>query len=203
MVNRTRQCWPDLDLSDLLAKVRDGDQVAWTTLTDRFTNLLWSIARGMRLSGPDAADAVQTTWLRLIENIDSIREPERLGSWLATTARRESSDALRRSARLRPGALDGAEGWDEVQSVDAPVDDALLRDERDAALWRAMAALKPACQRLLRVMIADPPPSYAEISAALDIPMGSIGPSRQRCLKCLREILLAQDDGFRPDVREG
>jgi RNA polymerase sigma factor (sigma-70 family) len=203
VVNRTRPCWPDVDLSDLLARVREGDQVAWTTLTDRFTNLLWSIARGMRLNDADAADAVQTTWLRLIENIDNIREPERLGSWLATTARRESADAVRRAARMRPGGLDGPEGWDEMRSADAPVDEAMLRDERDAALWRAMAALKPACQRLLRVMIADPPPSYAEISAALDIPVGSIGPSRQRCLKCLREILLAQDDVFQPDVREG
>jgi RNA polymerase sigma factor (sigma-70 family) len=199
VVNRTRQCWPEVDLSDLLAKVRDGDQVAWTTLTDRFTNLLWSVARSMRLSDADAADAVQTTWLRLIENIDNIREPERLGSWLATTARRECADALRRAARTRPGGLEAS---DDVQAADAAVDEALLRDERDAALWRAMNALRPACQRLLRVMIADPPPSYAEISAALDIPVGSIGPSRQRCLKCLREILLAQDDVFRPDARE-
>jgi RNA polymerase sigma factor (sigma-70 family) len=187
----------DTDLRDLLARVRDGDQVAWTMLTGRFTNLLWSIARSMRLGEADAADVVQTTWLRLVENIDSIREPERLASWLATTARRESSDARRRSARLRPGGLDTSDDWDEVESSDDPVDEALLRDERDAALWQALRALKPACQRLLRVMIADPPPSYAEISAALDIPVGSIGPSRQRCLRSLREILLAQSEDFR------
>lgn len=74
-----------------------------------------------------------------------------------------------------------------------PLDGALLRDERDAALWRAYAHLRPACRRLLRVLMADPPPSYAEVSAALDIAVGSIGPTRQRCLHCLRDLLLAED----------
>jgi RNA polymerase sigma factor (sigma-70 family) len=184
----------DLDLPDLLARVRHGDSAAWAELTDRFTNLLWSIARGMRLGEADAADVVQATWLRLVEKIDSIREPEHLGSWLATTARRECYDISRRAARVRPGGPDGSDGWDSVESGADPLDQALLRDERDAALWHAFAALKPSCQSLLRVLMADPAPSYAEVSAALHVPVGSIGPNRQRCLKCLREILLAGDD---------
>jgi RNA polymerase sigma factor (sigma-70 family) len=137
----------------------------------------------------DAADAVQTAWLRLVENLDSIREPDRLGSWLATIVRRECYDIRRRAARVR---TDDTEGWDKP-AFDDPLDGTLLRDERDAALWRGFGGLRPPCQRLLRVLMADPPPSYAEVAAGLDIPVGSIGPTRQRCLKCLRDLLLARD----------
>jgi RNA polymerase sigma factor (sigma-70 family) len=190
----------DLDLPDLLARVRDGDAIAWAELTHRFTNLLWSIARGMHLREADAADVVQMTWLRLVEKINSIREPERLGAWLATTARRECYGISRHAAREWPG---DPEGWDDFDSGADPLDTALLRDERDAALWQAFAALKPSCRTLLRVLMADPAPSYLEVSAALRIPVGSIGPNRQRCLKCLREILLAGDGGLAGRPNDG
>src|SRR5215813_11522574 len=88
----------DVDTRVLVARVRAGDQQAWVLLSDRYTNLLWSVARSMGLSLADAADAVQTTWLRLVERLDTIREPEHLGSWLVTTLRRESMVMLRRSA---------------------------------------------------------------------------------------------------------
>lgn len=178
----------DADTRDLVARVRAGDQAAWVVLTGRYTNLLWSVARGMRLSHADAADAVQTTWLRLVERLDSVREPERLGSWLVTTVRRESLAALRGSARVRTRM---AEGWEDVPATDDALDEALLREERDAALWKAFGALTPRCQSLLRVLMADPPPNYAEVSAALDMPVGSIGPTRQRCLSTLRKIMSA------------
>jgi RNA polymerase sigma factor (sigma-70 family) len=175
--------------ADLLFRIRAGDAGAWTELTDRYSNLLWSVARSLRMSDSDAADAVQTAWLRLVENLDAIREPDRLGSWLATIVRRECYDIRRRAARVRPGET---ESWDSP-SFDDPLDGTLLRDERDAALWRGFGGLRPNCKRLLRVMMADPPPSYAEVSASMDIPVGSIGPTRQRCLKCLRDLLLAAD----------
>jgi len=180
-------------MADLLARVRNGDAQAWTELTDRYTNLLWSVARSLRMSDSDAADAVQTAWLRLVENLDTIRDPDRLGSWLATIVRRECYDIRRRAARMRPGEPDGPDGFDGPAETDDPLDHALLRDERDAALWRAFGGLRPACRRLLRVLVADPAPSYHEVAAALDIAVGSIGPTRQRCLKCLRDLLLAED----------
>jgi RNA polymerase sigma factor (sigma-70 family) len=182
---------PDVDLDDVMTRIRDGDAEAWAALTGHFTNLLWSIARGARLGDADAADAIQTTWLRLVENIGRIREPERLGAWLATTLRRECSEIRRRVARQRPASPDH---WDEIESSADPLDEALIRDERDAALWRAFAELRPACRSLLRILMADPTPSYVEVSAALGIPIGSVGPTRQRCLKCLRDIMLAQAD---------
>ncbi|MBM2623500.1 sigma-70 family RNA polymerase sigma factor [Actinoplanes sp. LDG1-06] len=177
-------------MTDLLSRIRQGDSAAWTALTGQYTNLLWAVARSQRMNESDAADAVQTAWLRLIENIDDIREPDRLGSWLATIVRRECHDIRRRAARLRPG---GTEELDAPGEADDPLDSALLRDERDAALWRAFAGLRPPCRRLLRVLMADPPPSYTEVAAALDIAVGSIGPTRQRCLKCLRDLLRASD----------
>jgi RNA polymerase sigma factor (sigma-70 family) len=178
---------PDVESRDLLRRVRAGDQDAWAALTLRYTNLLWSVARGLRLSQADAADAVQTTWLRLVEQLDNVREPERIGGWLATTMRRECLAALRRNGRVRLTALDDCA---EVATIADPLDEALLREERDAALWKAFTRLSPRCQSLLRVLMADPPPRYAEVSAALDMPVGSIGPTRQRCLESLRRIML-------------
>jgi RNA polymerase sigma factor (sigma-70 family) len=178
----------DMDTSNLVARVQAGDVPAWTILTDRYTGRLWAIARAMRLTEVDAADAVQTTWLRLVENLDRVHDGAGIGSWLATTMRRECLGVLRRSARTRPTGY----GWDELADDGAdPPDEALLRTERDTALWRCFCRLSPGCQRLLRVLIADPPPSYAEVSAALEIPMGSIGPSRRRCLNQLRGIMLS------------
>lgn len=181
-------------IREMVALVRKGDADAWNALTDRFTNLLWSIARGLRLNEADAADAVQSTFLRLVENLDSVRDPGRIGSWLATSMRRECYDMLRRSNRVRVGPPNSADDWTGVPDPAGPVDDAVLRDERAAELWGAVGQLKPNCQRLLRVLVADPQPSYAEAAAALDMPVGSIGPTRQRCLRCLRD-LLTQDGG--------
>jgi RNA polymerase sigma factor (sigma-70 family) len=181
----------DVDTAALVTRVRSGDQAAWTALTDRYSSLLWSVARGMRLSHADAADAVQTTWLRLVESLDNLREPERLGAWLATTIRREALATLRRSVRSRPSGLPA---WEDIPAGGDPLDAALLREERDVALWQAFGRLSPRCQALLRVLIADPAPSYAEVAAALDIPVGSIGPTRQRCLGVLRTVMTSVAD---------
>jgi RNA polymerase sigma factor (sigma-70 family) len=177
----------DAESGELLSRARAGDAEAWERLTDRYTSLLWSLGRGMRLSHADTADAVQTTWLRLVEHLDDLRNPEGVGSWLVTTMRRECLGALRRSARTTTTA----DGLDDIPAAGDELDDALLRDERDAALWRAFAGLQPRCQALLRVLMSDPPPTYAEVSAALDMPVGSIGPTRQRCLAMLRDSVMA------------
>jgi RNA polymerase sigma factor (sigma-70 family) len=187
--------WRDVDTVALVARVRDGDRAAWVALTDRYTPLLWSVARSMRLPTEDAADAVQTTWLRLVERLDTVREPERLGSWLATAVRRECLALLRRRTRVVV-----QDDWDDQPDTAEPLDDALLRSERDSALWHAFSTLHPRCQRLLRVLMADPPPSYTDVAAALAMPIGSIGPTRRRCLGALRGTLVGggPDGGSRP-----
>lgn len=161
-----------------------GEQRAWDALVVRYSGLVWSIARAHRLDGADAADVSQTAWLRLVENLDRIREPDRVGAWLAATTRNECLRVLRRSGRQVPTELDTDE---EPLPGEAPqVDEALLAGERDEELWQAFAAINARCQELLRLLIADPPLSYEEIGTILGMAVGSIGPTRARCLEHLR-----------------
>ncbi len=178
---------PESDTAALLQRAADGDQPAWNTIVERYSGLVWSVARSHRLGQADAADVFQATWLRLVEHLGAIREPDRLGSWLATTARRESLAVLRRAGRDLPvGDLLTLEPADRT----APdLDSDLLRRERDSVLWQAFGRLPGQCQSVLRLLLMDPSPSYAEVSAALDIPVGSIGPTRARCLDQLRRRL--------------
>ena len=178
--------------TDLLARAGRGEQAAWDTLVERYTNLLWSVGRAHRLSTPDAGDVVQGTWLRLVENLDRIEDPERLPGWLVTTARRECLRLLRRNGREPLGGFDDA-ALDVVDAQAPPLDAVLLEHERDAALWRCFARLSERCQQLLRVLMAADPPSYAEVSVALGMPVGAIGPTRMRCLERLRRT--AAEDG--------
>lgn len=170
-------------LATLVRSAADGDKSAWSAIVDRFSSLVWATARAHRLSRDDASDVAQTTWLRLVEHLDRIREPERLGAWLATTARHESLRVIRRGTREQPS--------DEADLFEAPVDETLDRllvdPERDGRLWRAFAQLSERCKSLLRLLMADEEPSYEEVGAALGMPIGAIGPTRGRCLEKLRK----------------
>ncbi|WP_425560597.1 RNA polymerase sigma factor [Luedemannella flava] len=184
----------------LLAAAAGGDQRSWDVLVDRYADLVWKVARSFRLGRADAADVSQATWLRLVEHLNDIRDADRLGAWLVTTARREALALVRRSARTVPTGddwrLDGAE-----EVAEAP-DTALLRAEEGASVRRAFAGLSSNCQRLLSVLLATPPPTYAEVADALEMPIGSIGPTRARCLDSLRRRLQVQEgvrDGGEPD----
>jgi RNA polymerase sigma factor (sigma-70 family) len=172
-----------MDVATLMLAARAGDRAAWDRLVERLTPLLWATARAYRLGEADAADVVQTAWLRLLEHFDSVRDPSAVGAWLATTVRHESLRALRLGARQIP--------TEAVPEVAAPstLDAHLLTEERDRVLWRAFATLSPECQGLLRLLASDPAPSYAEVAAALDRPIGSLGPTRRRCLERLRGTL--------------
>ncbi len=172
------------DLAETVAAAAAGDEAAWKALVDRFNGLLWAVARSHRFSTADAADVVQATWLRLLEHLGTIREPGSLGAWLATTARRECLRLLRAQGREIPVERDD-DGAAEPTASDSP-EEAVLTLERDALLWQALAKVPPRCGRLLRVLMASPPPSYSEVANALDMPIGSIGPTRARCLDCLR-----------------
>ena len=187
------------EVTRLVRAAAAGDREAWGALVDRYTGLVWSVARGFRLTDADAADVVQTTWLRLVEQLDRIRDPEAVGAWLATTARREALRMLGRAGRTVPTDSDRLP---EPRDAGASpgVDDALLRDERDALLWAAFEQLSEGCQTLLRVLVSDPPPSYEEVSAALEMPIGSIGPTRGRCVERLRTLMarMEHDDRARP-----
>lgn len=186
----------DEPVAPLVLAAASGDSAAWDTLVDRFSGLLWATARAHRLSQADAADVVQTTWLRLLENLSRIQEPERLGGWLAVVARRECLLVLKRSTREPPVAAD--EMLDRVPDQRASIESAMLEAERDATLWQVFDGLPDPCRRLLRVLMADPPPAYAEVASALDMPIGSIGPTRARCLAKLRTLAL-ENGALGPD----
>lgn len=174
-----------VEARELVRRAASGDARAWEALVARYERLVWSVARSHRLDDADAADVFQTTWLRLLEHLDDLRNPDALSGWLATTARNECLRTLRQQSRQIPTEDDQM----PEQSTSAELDAQLLADERDAALWRAFATLAPRCQALLRMLACDPPPTYEDISAALDMPVGSIGPTRGRCLQSLRRAL--------------
>jgi RNA polymerase sigma factor (sigma-70 family) len=167
---------------ELLRAASSGDEAAWSALVDRFAGLLWATARAHRLSAAESADVIQTTWLRLVENLDRIQDPDSIGAWLATTARRECLRHIR--LRTREVSTDEEAVFD--RSSHEPVETRLITHERDTALQRALAAISESCQALLRLLSAPDPPSYEEIGAALGMPIGAIGPTRSRCLDKLR-----------------
>jgi RNA polymerase sigma factor (sigma-70 family) len=166
-----------------------GDGRAWRELVEEFEGMLWSIVRGYRLCHADGGDVVQTTWLRLAENVERLRDPARLGAWLATTARRECLRTIRASRRELPDP----EPPEATDREIPPLDGALIEAERNAALRSALQRLPARDQALLLMLVADSPPSYEEIGAALRMPIGSIGPTRGRALARLRGQLEHRD----------
>jgi RNA polymerase sigma factor (sigma-70 family) len=173
------------DLVDLVRRASAGDQTAWDSLVERFAGTVWAIARAHRLDDATAADVSQTTWLRLVEHLDRIEQPERIGAWLATTARRESLRVIRMAGRQVPTGED----FDLIQApfADAP-DSPVLTTERDQVLAQLVSQLPCRCRLILHLLSADTPLSYKELSQALEMPIGSIGPTRARCLEHLRRI---------------
>ena len=173
----------------LLAAAAAGDERGWDALLGRFGSMIWAVARAHRLGDADAADVTQATWTTLLTHLDQIKDPDRLGAWLATTARRECLRWLLQARSVVPYG-------DELPEAEAqqphPAEE-LLVDQRNAALWRSVGRLRDSDQALLRLLMADPVPSYEEISAALEIPVGSIGPTRARALERLRRELRRDD----------
>ena len=170
---------------DLVTRARNGEEQAWDALVERYAPLIWCICRRHRLGGADAEDVGQSVWAQVLDQIDKIREPAALPGWLAATTRRECLRVL----RAAPGPVSAVQLLDAENMPDEQAEAAeqeLLVAERHAALREAFSHLPPHCQRLMTMLIADPPVSYAEISARLGIPIGSIGPKRGRCLARLR-----------------
>ncbi|MCH5670895.1 RNA polymerase sigma factor [Streptomyces gilvus] len=188
-----------MERGEVGAQVRsavDGDAAAWKALVEGLSPLVWSVVRSHRLSDADAHEVYQTVWFRFAQHLGRIREPDKAGSWLASTARHECLKVLKSMRRLTP--TDDPQLLDRVSEDRTPEQSLLDLEEADAQterirhLWQEFEELGERCRQLLRVLMASPPPSYQEVSAALGIAVGSIGPLRQRCLRRLRARLEAR-----------
>ncbi|MQY08277.1 RNA polymerase sigma factor [Actinomadura macrotermitis] len=168
------------DTGELVARARAGDGAAWARLVERYSGLLWAIARSHGLSDADCGDVVQTCWLRLVERLDQILEPAAVGGWLATTARRECRRTAQRRNRELPGDVP------EPAAVPA-ADQVVVARERLCRVGSALQDLPRRCQLLLRMFAQAP--THAELAAALEMPLGSVGPTRARCLAHLHRRL--------------
>src|SRR3954447_18492490 len=181
------------EVTTLVHRAAEGAPAAWDAIVDEYAGLLWSVVRGFRLNDAQAADAVQTTWLRLVEHVADLREPGHVAGWLKTTARRVCLETIRRSRRelLVESDEDGARGsgvrFDDLEQ-EGPEASALRREQLEL-VRRVVVELPDRHRQLLELLVASPPVSYRDISARLGIPIGSIGPTRARILAQLRKTL--------------
>jgi RNA polymerase sigma factor (sigma-70 family) len=189
------------EVNRLVRASANGSEAAWNELVRRYTPLVMAVTRGYQLAAADAQDVSQTVWLRLVEHIAGLREPEALPGWLVTTAQRECGRQIRQGRRVLPvdpGAdtclrrctatdrtADRAAGPAAGMAADPAAD--ILRAELRQALRDGLGELPARDQQLLRLRAADPPKSYRQISQLTGMPIGSIGPTIRRCLDRLRE----------------
>lgn len=170
----------------LFRNFRAGDEPAMAELVALLTPILWHTVRAQRLDRESAEDVVQTTWLALVRNTDSIADPQALLAWLIVTARRESWRVAKRTDRVEPKDF---EDDDVVTPAHDLPEERVLRSDTETRLWHHIAKLPERCQSLLRVIAFADRPDYAAVAKALGMPVGSIGPTRGRCLAKLRNLL--------------
>ncbi len=189
----------------LVTRAAGGDPAAWNEIVERYAPLVWSICARFQLTNSDREDVGQNVWLRLVEQLGRLREPAALPGWLATTTRRECLRVVTAARRSEQG---GARQDDALLQFadDTAIEEEILMAERNAALRAAFAELPTRCQQLLAMLLGDPPHSYAAIATALDMPIGSIGPQRARCLERMRRssaLAMLGEDEIKIDIPGG
>jgi RNA polymerase sigma factor (sigma-70 family) len=176
----------ELSVTELVALARAGDQRAWREIMTRYGGLVRAVVGSFRLQEADAADTVQNVWMRAVERLDSVREPERLGGWLRTTARRECLTRATATVRTHPDSLLADALIDSTPGPEA----LLLQDEARRAVRSAIDHLEGRRRRLIDALFYDETDHYADIAERIEMPVGSIGPTRARTLRDLRERLV-------------
>ncbi len=180
-----------VDVRELLDRCIAGEEVAWAELLDRYGDLVYSVALRTGASRSDAEEIFQTTVLAIYQGLRTVREPDRLVSWIAGVARRQTLTFFRKRAR----EVEEGDGLPDGADPDALSDDVLNSLERAQHVQDALATLRERCQDLIRALyLREPPADYETISAETGIPIGSIGPTRARCLDALRTSL--EDGGW-------
>ncbi len=173
---------------DLILDCRNGDVGAWQRLLDRYERLVFSVPRRYGLSREDAADITQLTFTILFQSMDTLPEDSNLGSWLVTVARRHTWRLLKRKRREETGEHGSSREGPTLLSTGGTED----LEHWELAEWlnHGLSIISKACRDLLSTLYLEPEqPSYAEVAARLGMAVGSVGPTRIRCLKRLREIL--------------
>jgi RNA polymerase sigma factor (sigma-70 family) len=173
-------------LAQLLVSARSGDREAIAEMVRALTPLLWNVARAEGLDRDAAEDAVQSAWLVLLRGRDEIRSPQAMTGWLMTVTRRTARELRSQQTRQRP--LD-PESLPELPSLDPTMEEQAVDHERQQRLWWNVQRLPPQCRKLLRIVAFVDRPDYRQVSQALAMPRGSIGPTRGRCLNKLRQLL--------------
>ena len=179
-------------LARCLERARGGELAALDEVVRELNPVLWHVARAQNLSADQAADVVQTTWLELLRRLHEIRAPQALAAWLVTTTRRE---AWRVRSWHRQHTPEGTEILESTPDPGPELSERIESDERDRVLWRHFQQLPERCRTLLRIVAQVERPDYSTVAEAMEMPRGSIGPTRGRCLAKLREMLLA-DPGW-------
>lgn len=170
---------------------RDGDPQAMGALVAAVSPILWHTARAARLDSATAEDVVQTTWLALLRHAESISSPAAVLQWLVVTARREAWRISRAQTRTRPQEDTGI---DVAAPVHESPESLMLQGIGDDVLWKHLATLPERCQQLLRVIAFADKPDYSQLAVSLGMPVGSIGPTRGRCIAKLRAKLAADTE---------
>jgi RNA polymerase sigma factor (sigma-70 family) len=181
-------------MASLVTAARQGNDDALGEIVTELTPLLWHVARAVGLSSGDAEDVLQTVWMRLLSHLDGIRDSAALGGWLVVTTRRE---AWRVRAKERTHVPADEELFAALPDQAPGSEEQVIVGEQHRALWAAVGQLSRRCQELLRIVAFAPRPDYAAVAAKLGMPVGSVGPTRGRCLAKLR-ALLARDPEWSP-----
>jgi len=179
-------------MADLLAAARQGSEDALGQMVTELSPLLWQVARAAGLSSGDAEDVLQTTWMRLVAHLGDIHDSAALTSWLVTTTKRE---AWRVSAEGRRQLPADQESFAELPDQGPGSEEQVITEDQRRVLWAAIGQLSRRCQELLRIIAFAPRPDYSAVAAALGMPVGSIGPTRGRCLAKLRVLLVSGSSG--------
>jgi RNA polymerase sigma factor (sigma-70 family) len=179
-------------IASLVGEARQGSEEALGQIVTELTPMLWQVARAAGLSAGDAEDVVQTVWMRLIAHLDDIHTSAALTGWLVITARRE---AWRVCAAGRKQLPADTESFDALPTRGPGAEEQVIIDDQRRTLWRAISQLPGRCQELLRIIAFVPRPDYAAVAAELGMPIGSVGPTRGRCLAKLRTLLASTLEG--------
>jgi RNA polymerase sigma factor (sigma-70 family) len=189
---------------DPLTAVKSSDKQGWNALIERYQPIINSVCRSYRLTPEDAADVSQTVWMKVVDNLDRIREPRAIPAWIKTTAIREALALLRTRNRLTllDVSQDNSAAWSPLNPslYSSEVDARMLDAERQSAVRDGLAEMAESHRALLSLLVADPPISYQQISDQLGLPVGSIGPTRARCLRklastpAIRSLELGRND---------